>query len=128
MGLPALLLPERLLDEVPGILKNTGAAVATKAFAEEDAARGFIVAYLCKLDGAGVRVTCQRAKQCGVDYVVIVLDIESPGLPGSRRLRAAGRLLKRIETALRQHGATDLGTPAPAANASERSVEEQSHE
>ena len=110
-GIPALVFPERKLDDLPTILASTGAVVTSQPSAPERVgSRKFAkpspgIDFLCEFEkDVTVRVTCEDGKQHGLDGMLTVLDVVRPCL---WKARTATRRLRQIEGVLREHGATD---------------------
>ena len=102
MALPAVLAPKRLLPDLPSILSGTGATVAEEPVPEELIKRGFIAKFNCTLDdGETVCVECHKIPE---DNETIILVLHA--LRGRRRKVLS--LLTRLESALKQHAATDI--------------------
>ena len=104
MGVRAVLVPERLLPDVPPILSSTGASVSETPGSDEQITRGFLCIFTCATDRAEVvRIECVRSPHAPGMLVLVLKPIRGSGDENSTTW-----LLTRVESALRKHGATDV--------------------
>ena len=103
MGLPALAIPEALIEDLPEILRDEGFEVSVDELGAEHRRIEIVLALSCAArDGGRVHVRIQRVSKTPPGCLLAVLE---PGSIGVRNLSKDDRLLNRIEDVLIARGA-----------------------
>ena len=95
------MAPKQLLTDLPSILSGSGAMVTEEPVPDELFKQGFITKFDCTLDdGGAVWVECLRMPEDAEVFVIVLRPV------GGSQAKAMS-LMTRLESALKQHGATD---------------------
>ncbi len=107
MGLPALLVPENIVNKIPELLQKEDIKVEIKELGVQDN-NYFNIHYVCSTkDKIKVRLGFGRPSYNPKLLVVVFRYVDSSGFT----FRSNKPLLKKIENILRKYGATDLPRP-----------------